>query len=115
MLNVPPGFTLKEATIPIGIEVVAIEPVAIMLVIVPATGVVPDVAVNTTDELVIVPLTVYVPPEPRLPTLLVAIIVDPNTKPAVELIPVIIPVQGSLPAIVPTTPVVLINTLLEVV
>jgi hypothetical protein len=91
------------------------EPVAITLVIVPAVGVIPPVAVNATDELVIEPLTVYTPLDPRLPEPLVAVIVDPITKPVVELMPVMVPVHGPLPKILPTVPVVLINTVLELV
>jgi len=83
-----------------------------MLVIVPAFCV---AELEIATDLLPSTDVIYVLPRPKLPVPAVAVIACPVTKPAVELIPVMIAVYGPDPAIVPTVPVVLTVIVLDVV
>ena len=80
-----------------------------IFVIVPAVGIVPPVTVYV----MLVELTILATrqllgdPPYNVPVPAVAVIASPTFKPAVDVIPVIVAVQGPVPVIVPTVPVAL--------
>ena len=87
--------------------VVSVAPVVVMVVIAPATGVVPPVAEYETCVALSTEVTIYVPPVPRLPAPAVADNAEPGIRPVVDDIPEITAAHGPVPVIDPTVPVVL--------
>lgn len=85
-----------------------------MLVTVPAVGIVPPVAVNVIDVELGILATMYTPPFSKLPVPEVAVISSPTVKLSVVVMPVIVAVQGPVPVIEPTVPVVEIRVVVGV-
>lgn len=81
--------------------------VGVIFVIVPAVGVVPPIAEKVIDVVDKIPVTRYVPAAPREPVPAVAVKNEPTARPFVEVMPVIVAVQGEVSdaTIDPTVPV----------